>query len=228
MTVSSSKDQNTTKILRLTTSILGEASVSSQLMDQLIDGLADARGPLAITERDFSKTPIPHFDGEWLQAVTTPAADRSDEQQLKAAFSDELISELQQADNIVIGLPMYNFSLPSMLKAWNDHVARAGTTFKYTDAGSVGLLEHKKVYLVTAMGGLHEPGNSDFLRPYMQHFLGFLGLHDITFVTANGLAMGEEARAAGLAQAESQINEAIEQTRQRAHNSELSAQEAAV
>ncbi len=218
---------NSNTVLRLTTSILGESSVSSQLIDRLLDRLEQAGNPLTIVERNFSKTPIPHFDGEWLQAVMTPEADRNDQQQQKVAFSQELIDELRAADTLVIALPMYNFSLPSMLKAWNDHVARAGVTFKYTESGPVGLLGKKKVYLVTAMGGLHEPGKGDFLRPYMQHFLGFLGLDDITFITADGLSMGEEARAAGLARADSAIDKAIEQVQQRAHNKSSNQQEVA-
>lgn len=222
---------NSTPVLRLTTSILGEDSVSSGLMEDLLAGLQEAAQrdgkSLLVSERNFSTTPIPHYDGEWLQAVMTPEADRSDVQQGKARFSDELIAELQAAEIIVIGLPMYNFSLPSMLKAWNDHVARAGATFKYTESGPVGLLGKKKVYLVTAMGGQHEAGGSDFLRPYMQHFLGFLGLDDISFITADGLSMGDEARAAGLSRAETEINNAIEQYEQGAHNDSDSAQEEA-
>lgn len=230
-TETSTATQNGTRVLRLTTSILGEGSVSSSLMEDLLVRLQEvaqqAGKPLAISERNFSTSPIPHFDGEWLQAVMTPEADRSDEQQRKAAFSNELIGELQAAEIIVIGLPMYNFSLPSMLKAWNDHVARAGETFKYTESGPVGLLGRKKVYLVTAMGGQHEPGGSDFLRPYMQQFLGFLGLDDITFITADGLSMGDEARAAGLSRAETEVNNAVEQYEQGAHNSSDSEQEVA-
>ena len=227
----STPGDNNTRVLRLTTSILGEGSVSSGLMEDLLTRLQEvaqqAGKPLAISERNFSSTPIPHFDGEWLQAIMTPEADRSDEQQRKATFSNELIGELQAAEIVVIGLPMYNFSMPSMLKAWNDHVARAGETFKYTESGPVGLLCKKKVYLVTAMGGQHEPGGSDFLRPYMQHFLGFLGLDDITFITADGLSMGDEARAAGLSRAGAEINNAIEQYGQGAHNDSNSVQEEA-
>ncbi len=222
-----SDKQSGTKVLRLTTSILGEASVSTSLIDGLVERLSAVVGALDVVERNFGKTPIPHFDGEWLTAIMTPEADRSDAQQRKAAFSKELITELQNADVVVIALPMYNFSVPSMLKAWNDHVARAGETFKYTDKGSVGLLNDKKVFLVTAMGGQHEPGKTDFLRPYMRHFLGFLGLKDITFITASGLSMGDEPRAAGLASAEAEIDAAIEQLKRDAHNSSNKAQEAA-
>jgi FMN-dependent NADH-azoreductase len=191
-------------ILRITTSIMGEGSVSSKLMDELIAKLA-AQEVLQVTERDFAKQSVPHLDGPWLTALSTAEADRSSQQQEKAAFSDQLIIELQVADILVIGLPMYNFSLPSMLKAWVDHIARAGITFKYTENGPVGLLEGKKVFLVTAMGGIHETLATDFLRPYMKHILAFVGLTDVEFITANGLNMGPELREKGLADARSQI-----------------------
>ena len=100
---------------------------------------------------------------------------------------------------------MYNFSVPSMLKAWVDHIARAGVTFKYTDSGAVGLLQDKRVYLVTAMGGIHEAGATDFLRPYMKQIMAFIGLSDVHFITADGLNMGPERREQGLARASKQI-----------------------
>ena len=206
------------KVLRLSTSILGENSVSATLMDTLLNKLQESGEPLEVNERNFLQSPIPHLDGAWLQAVLTPEADRDDQQQAKVDYSDTLIAELREADILMIGLPMYNFSVPSMLKAWVDHVARAGVTFKYTESGPVGLLQGKKAYLVTAMGGQHSEGEGDFLRPYIRHILGFLGITDITFITANGLAMGDETRAAGLAQADSEIRTAVEQYQQQAHN----------
>ena len=132
-------------VLRITTSIMGEDSVSSMLMDELLANLA-AQKTLEIIERDFAKQSIPHLDGPWLAALSAGEAGRNLQQQEKAAFSDQLIAELQGADILVIGLPMYNFSLPSMLKAWLDHIARAGLTFKYTENGTVGLLKGKKVF----------------------------------------------------------------------------------
>ena len=195
-------------VLHITTSIMGEGSVSSQLMDELLAELG-AQETLNVTERDFAHQAIPHLDESWLAALSTAEADRSLEQQQKAAFSDQLIAELQAADTLVIGLPMYNFSLPSMLKAWVDHIARAGLTFKYTENGSVGLLEGKRVYLVVAMGGIHETSATDFLRPYMKHILAFVGLHDVEFITANGLNMGPESREKGLADARAQIAEVV-------------------
>ena len=191
-------------VLRITTSILGEGSISSKLMDELLAGLGD-REPLQVVERNFTDEPIPHLDASWLGAISTAEAERSAEQQEKAAFSDRLIDELRAADTLLIGLPMYNFSVPSMLKAWVDHIARAGVTFKYTDSGAVGLLQDKRVYLVTAMGGIHEAGATDFLRPYMKQIMAFIGLSDVHFITADGLNMGPERREQGLARASKQI-----------------------
>jgi len=191
-------------VLRITTSILGEGSVSSELMNDLLIKLG-AGESLDVKERNFTIQPIPHLDGAWLTALSTPDADRSSEQQAKVAFSDQLVAELLEADILVIGLPMYNFSLPSMLKAWIDHIARAGVTFKYTENGAVGLLEGKKVYLVAALGGIHETGATDFLRPYMKHIMAFVGLSDVEFISADGLNMGPERREQSLASARNQI-----------------------
>ena len=198
-----------THALRLTTSILGENSVSTGLLDTLETELRDQGEDLTVTHRDFSAEPIPHFDGDWLAAIMTPQAERSAEQQRKADFSDRLIDELRSADMLLIGLPMYNFTVPSMLKAWNDHVARAGTTFEYTESGPKGLLADKPVFLVSSMGGVHEIGETDFLRPYMKQFLGLLGISDIRFISARGLNLGEEARAEAIANAEAEIKAAV-------------------
>lgn len=203
-----------TNVLRLTTSILGAHSVSTELLDSLEAELRAQGEELTVTHRDFSAEPIPHVDADWLGALMTPEADRTDEQQRKVDFSDRLIQELKDADLLLIGLPMYNFTVPSMLKAWNDHVARAGSTFQYTDAGPKGLLANKPVFLVSTMGGIHQQGESDFLRPYMQQFLGLLGLTDLRFITASGLNLGEESRAKAIADAKAAINEAVNVFRQ--------------
>lgn len=195
-------------VLRITASILGEGSVSSELMDNLLAKLG-AGTSLDVIERNFIDQAIPHLDGPWLAALSTLEADRSSEEQAKAAFSDQLVAELLMADVLVIGLPMYNFSVPSMLKAWVDHIARAGVTFKYTENGAVGLLEGKKVYLVAAMGGIHETSATDFLRPYMKHIMAFIGLSDVEFITADGLNMGPERREQGLNDARNQIADIV-------------------
>ncbi len=191
-------------VLRITTSILGEGSVSSLLMDELLVKVS-AQEQFTITERNFAHQAIPHLDGAWLQAISAAPDERDPKQTEKADFSDQLIAELQEADIILIALPMYNFSLPSMLKAWVDHIARAGVTFTYSETGPVGLLEGKQAYLVTAMGGLHEPGVTDFLRPYMKQIMSFVGISDVEFITADGLNMGPERKEQGLAQARAEI-----------------------
>lgn len=196
------------KILQLKTSIFDGADnqgFSSQLSDELVAGLLKDDPEASVVIRDFSSDPVPYLDGAWLQALSTPAESRSDEQQQKVAWSDAAIAQLQQADTVVIGAPMYNFSVPAMLKSWTDHVARAGVTFKYTDQGAVGLLQNKKVYVVVSTGGLHEEGVTDFMRPYLRTILGFLGLSDISVIVADGLNMGEEHREKGLNQARQTI-----------------------
>jgi FMN-dependent NADH-azoreductase len=195
------------QVLRVTTSIVGANSVSSALMEELLEGFRARGERFQLVDRDFSKGAIPHMDGTWLQALATAEVERNEEQQAQVDFSDRLIAEVQAADTLVIALPMYNFAVPSMLKAWLDHIARAGVTFTYTESGPQGLLTGKKVFLVTAMGGLHVEGESDFVRPYMRQIMGFLGLDDVTIITASGLNMGDEARTAGLAAARTRIQE---------------------
>lgn len=201
-----------TKVLQLKSSIFDSATaqgVSSQLSGELIEGLRAVHTDVHMTTRDFSTAPIPYLDAAWLQALFTPAADRTQEQSEKVAYSDSLIAELQAADVVVIGVPMYNFAIPAMLKSWTDHVARAGVTFKYTEKGAVGLLSKKKVYLVVSTGGKHVEGVTDFIRPYLRTFLGFIGLTDIDIIVADGLNMGEVPRAEGLQQAREQIRQAL-------------------
>lgn len=192
-------------LLRISTSLFEENSVSSALSTDLISALTSKGGKFNVTERDFSKQAIPHLDGEWLKAISTSVEQRSTEQQEKVAFSDSLIDEIQAADILVIGMPMYNFTVPSMLKAWVDHIARSGVTFTYTEQGPQGLLNNKKVYLVAAMGGVHDTAATDFLRPYMKLIMGFIGLDDVEIITAGGLNMGEESRVEGLAAAQVKI-----------------------
>lgn len=192
-------------ILRISSSILGENSTSAQLTEELLQALSNRGDSLTVKERNFSQTPIPHVDDLWLQALVTPEEARTAEQMAKVAFSDELIAELVAADTLIIALPMYNFTVPSMLKAWIDHVARAGVTFAYTEQGPKGLLANKKVYLVTTMGGNHEAGVSDFIRPYMKLVMGFLGLTDVEIITAGGLNLGPEHKDAALRAAREQI-----------------------
>ena len=207
------------KILQLKTSIfdaVNNQGVSSQLSDELVAGLVenDTGESVNVRVRDFSQNPVPYFDGAWLQALSTPAEQRTPEQQRQAAWSDAAIAELQEADTVVIGAPMYNFAVPAMLKSWTDHVARAGVTFKYTEQGAVGLLQNKKVYVVVSTGGLHTEGVTDFMRPYLRTILGFLGLTDISIIVADGLNMGDELRSKGLAKARATIDALLAQEEQ--------------
>jgi len=196
------------KVLQLKTSIFDtqeNQGVSSQLGDALVSRLRDDAAQLALVTRDFSTDPVPYFDGAWLQALSTPPGERSQEQREKVAYSDALIAEVQDADTIVIGVPMYNFAMPAALKSWTDHIARAGVTFRYTDSGPVGLLTDKKAYVLLSTGGQHQEGVTDFLRPYLRTYLGFLGIKDVEFIVADGLNMGEESRKQGLRNARAQI-----------------------
>lgn len=196
-------------LLRLDTSLFSGQGVSTQLSDDLLNQIKKSNSELKIIHRNFAEQPIPHLDGEWLNALMTPEENRSEAQQQKVDFSDQLIAELQDSDTIIIGLPMYNFSIPSMLKAWFDHVARAGTTFKYTSTGSEGLLNNKKVYLVTTRGGIHKDQASDTQLPFVKTFLAFIGLTDIEVIYAEGLNMGDETRSGAIDSAKQRIEELV-------------------
>ncbi|MBX7534559.1 NAD(P)H-dependent oxidoreductase [Qipengyuania sp. GH1] len=176
-------------ILHITASIRGEESVSRGLGQKLVGKLAESQGADVVT-RDLSKNDLPYIDADRFAANLAPYADRSTEQHELAKIADELIEELQQADTIVFSVPVYNFSVPATVKAWADLVARAGTTFRYTENGPEGLLTGKKVYLTAATGGTPIGSEVDFMSPWLKFFLGFLGMHDVEIVAADGI-MGE-------------------------------------
>lgn len=190
-----------TTILKIDSSLYSQDGQSSQLARQFVDTLR-AREPAAhVVERDLAREPVPHLDAARFQAFLTAPAERTPEQQAIAAHSDALIDELRRADVIVLGLPMYNFGVPSQLKAYFDHVARAGITFKYTEHGAVGLLTGKKAYVFATRGGRYHGTPGDTQTAYVRQFLGFLGITDVEFTYAEGLALGPGAREASLAQA---------------------------
>ena len=193
------------KVLSISSSLFAAKSVSNQLSAELLRKLKAEHGELQVVSRDFNDQEIPHLDAERVAAIGSPKADRSDVQQQIVDFADELIKEVQDADILIVAMPMYNFSIPTMLKSWFDYIARAGVTFAYTENGPEGLLLGKQAYLVTAMGGAHEPGQSDFARPYVQLLMRFIGIEDVRFITAQGLNMGDEARAAGIEAARGDI-----------------------
>ena len=149
--------------------------------------------------------PVPHLDAERFGAFIAKPEDRSATQREVVAYSDELIGELRRADVIVLGLPMYNFGVPSQLKAYFDHIARAGVTFRYTERGPVGLLSGKKAYVFATRGGVYAGTPLDTQTGYVRDFLRFVGIDDIEFVYAEGLNLGAQSREAGLAQASARI-----------------------
>lgn len=184
--------------LLLKSSLFGDAGQSSQLATEFARRLG---GHLLV--RDLARQPVPHLTAERFQAFLAKPEDRTTEQRAFVEYSDGLISELEKADNIVIGLPMYNFALPSTLKAYFDHVARAGVTFKYTEKGPVGLLTDKKAYVVVARGGLY--GHNHAHATYVRDFLVFLGITDVQFVYVEGLAVSPATKDAALAEAKERI-----------------------
>lgn len=180
-------------ILYIKASIRGDESVSNQIGNALITSLTDGTDT-TVTTRDLSKNDIPFVDADRFQANITPAADRTPEQAELAAISDTLIEELLAADTIVFASPVYNFGVPAVVKAWADLVARAGTTFKYTENGPVGLLEDKKVYLAAASGGTPIGSGIDYMSSWLKFFLGFLGISDVEVIAADGI-MGQDGPA---------------------------------
>ena len=190
-------------LLYVRTSLYGVQGQSSRLAERFVaDWLKRNQGGRVIT-RDLAADPAPHLTAERFQAFGTAPADRTPEQQAVVAYSDALIDELRSADTIVLGVPMYNFSVPSTLRAYFDHIARAGVTFRYTSAGPEGLLKGRRTVVFVARGGVYGEG-SETQTPYLRQFLGFLGLEP-EFVFAEGLALGEQSRQQGLAQAHQQI-----------------------
>ena len=197
-----------TNILTLNSSPKTEGSISRDLVERFVDKWR-AQNIASVVARDVGTTPPPHLDEATIGAFYTPEDARSDDQQARIAFSDELVGELEAADVIVIGAPMHNFGPTSGLKAWIDHVARVGRTFKYTENGPEGLLTGKKVYVLTARGGNYSESSPahamDHQAPYLRTVLGFLGLDDVTFIHAQGVAAGED----GIRAAEDEVDRAV-------------------
>jgi FMN-dependent NADH-azoreductase len=194
-------------LLQINASIHGENGQSSQLASQFVAAWREQHPQTQIVQRDLASDPVPHLTAERFAAFLTPAQTRDAVQHAVAQYSDNLIAELKQADVIVLGLPMYNFGVPSQLKAYFDHIARAGLTFRYTAQGPVGLLGGKKVYVFAARGGLYAGGPLDTQTQYVRDFLRFLGIEDVQFVYAEGLAIGSESKEAALSGARAQIRQ---------------------
>jgi FMN-dependent NADH-azoreductase len=196
-------------VLYINSSVRSTGSLSRQLSAEFVAKWQASHPADTVVTRDLASRPVPHLTEEMLGAFFTAPDQRTAQQAHTVKLSDELVDELLAADVIVIGAPMYNFSVPSGLKAWIDHVARAGRTFQYTATGPVGLVEGKKVYVFTASGGVYSEGPAasyDFLATYLRAVLGFLGITDISFVRAEGVALGEQAIADTLAKSRQSID----------------------
>ena len=197
-------------LLFLTSSLSGADSKSAQVGREFIAAWQRNHGQARVIERDLGTGAIPHLTGEHLEALTTAPDRRSNRHRWLVKASDELIGEVETADVLVIAVPMYNFSIPSTLKAWIDHITRAGRTFRYTSEGRPeGLLKNKKVYVIAARGGIFSGDSAlkalDFQEPYLRTILGFNGLTDVTFLYVEGQKISPAAAAAGLAQARETI-----------------------
>ncbi|HBV89363.1 MAG TPA: FMN-dependent NADH-azoreductase [Pantoea sp.] len=196
-----------TKVLVLKSSILAGYSQSSQLADFYVEQ-AKAQGK-EVTVRDLAANPIPVLDGELVGAMRPSEAPLSPRQQEALDLSDELIAELQAHDEVVIAAPMYNFNIPTQLKNYFDLIARAGVTFRYTEAGPEGLVKGKKAVVISSRGGIHKDTPTDLLTPYVKLFLGFIGITDVEFVFAEGIAYGPEVASKATAEAKDAIKQIV-------------------
>jgi len=190
-------------VLQINTSLFGEHGQSSRLAASLVEQLLGPNDRLI--QRDLAVDPVPHLTAQRFSAFTTAEAERTAEQREVAAYSDRLIDELRAADVVVLGLPMYNFGVPSSLKAYFDHVARAGVTFRYTAQGPQGLLTGKKGYVLATRGGFYRGTSRDSQSSYVRDFFAFLGIDDVEFIYAEGLAVSPDKRDTALDAANSSV-----------------------
>lgn len=193
-------------ILVINSSIAGDDSVSRLLVADTLTALCRAHPDLVVTQRDLGADPIPHLTSSNVAGVRgTPVTEMEHQSRRQ---SDRLLAELRAADTILIGAPMYNFGLPTSLRAWFDFVIRAGETFSYSEAGPTGLLEGRRAIVVESRGGLYSDGPgraADFQEPYIRHLLGFIGITDVTFIRAEKIGFGPEARDLAIAGAREEI-----------------------
>ena len=196
-------------ILQINSSARTEGSHSTRLANELVERLREDEPNAMLTVRDLSRAPHPQLDESALQALFTPADQRTKEQAARVALDDALIAEIQAADTVVLGVPMYNFGVPAQLKNWIDAISRAQVTFRYTAQGPEGLLKGKKVYVALTRGGMYRNTPADTQVPYLTTIFSFLGLTDVQYVYAEGLAMGPDAEKNGLASARDQIEELV-------------------
>ncbi|MDV6167528.1 NAD(P)H-dependent oxidoreductase [Flavobacterium sp. DG1-102-2] len=197
------------KILTITSSISGANSYTIKLADAIIARIQAIYPGSTVKTYDLAKNPLPHLEAAHFEAFQVPAELRTADQQAAAHYSDTAVSDLMEADFVIIGVPLYNFNVPSTLKAWTDHITRAGITFSYGEQGPIGLVNGKKVFLAVASGGVYSDGPMsayDSSVPYLKNLLGFLGMTDVTTFRAEGLKIPQLAETA-LPNAVEAINE---------------------
>ncbi len=185
-------------ILHIDASARTKGSVTRDLSSRLVARHSDVK----VITRDLAAEPLPQITEDWVNANFTPAEVRTKRQQEALALSDSLVAEIQEADTLVIGLPIYNFGVPAAMKAWIDLIARAGLTFRYTENGPKGLLDGKRAIVAVASGGTKTGSEIDFATPYIRHVLGFVGITDVTIIAADQMNLDAEA---GLARASADI-----------------------
>ncbi|UZE97696.1 FMN-dependent NADH-azoreductase [Alkalimarinus alittae] len=197
------------KLLQINSSLSNDQGQSTQLADFFVSKLIEKKPDTEVKTLDLSKNPLPHLDGERFKALVTPADQRSEGEAAIVAEADELLADIQNASAIVFALPMYNFGIPSVLKSYFDHLARAGVSFKYTENGPVGLLDDKPVYILAARGGVYQGMPADTQTEYMKTFLAFIGLKNVQFIYAEGLNLGEASKEKSLDNARQQVLELV-------------------
>jgi FMN-dependent NADH-azoreductase len=198
------------KVLQLDSSILGEASVSRQLTRQVVDGLRESEAQVEVVQRDLGRQPLAHLTPDILATRGTAADLLSELQNREARLDEELIGELKAADVLVIGAPLYNFTIPTGLKAWIDRIAVAGKTFRYGEKGPEGLVNNTRAVIVATSGGAYTDSPVDTMHVgYLKQVLNFIGITDIHVIRAQGLAIGPDVRAQALAMAKEQIGDLL-------------------
>lgn len=195
-------------LLQINASLAGADGQSSRLADRFVADWLARHPDGRVVKRDLANDPVPHLTAQRFQALLSNPEARTPEQRAVTDYSDTLIAELRNADTIVFAVPMYNFSVPSTLRAYFDHIARAGVTFRYTANGPEGLLKGKQAFVFITRGGIY-PNAADTQTPYLQQFLGFIGITDVKFVFAEGMAMGDETRQQSLTAAHHAIEELL-------------------
>ena len=193
-------------VLIIESSARQQGSFSRQLTQQFVSQWQAAHPADQVTLRDLALNPVPHLDANLLGGWMKPEAQRNADEQSSLQRSNELTDELLAADVLMLAAPLYYFAIPSTLKAWLDHVLRAGVTFKYTETGPQGLLTGKKAYVLTARGGLYAGSTSDHQEPYLRQVLAFVGIHGVTFIHAEGMNLGGDFQEKGLNQAKASLS----------------------